>query len=252
MILANSAWAQDLTKRQGGFAIDLSTGLAVYPDLQVPFDQSTGLRADATEKPEVSSQHIGVPIRGKLGYEKAFGDWGANFALEGMMVEATDKPAGANYQRVQMGVEGSYLPSHWRFPIEPSLTLLGRRSYFKSFSVGHRVETLIPLGQLTAHLGKYAHISGFYGQSVLGNLSYNGQQLAGSSINLQEMGAELIVPLSSLADFHLGFSEETIVAQLSDVYAYRDAGLQLTRARASNQNYFLQTHLLRIGFAKRF
>ncbi len=258
LFLTHRSFAQITVKEESKVSFDLNTGFGLFPDLQVPVDGETGLRADGSTEPRTSSDHQGVPLGAMLGYQYDPAPFHLATDLGFLMMNSSQDSSNSVYQRLHAGFEGGYLFYQSFIPLETALRVEGRRSQFRNITSGHTIDSLLPIAKLKAHLGQYWMVEGFYGQSLWNKLSYRSpspgktHDFNDATVKTTIFGLDIARRIAYDADFFFGYAREQIDINIPDVYDYRESGLQLNFVENRAQFYSLETQIFTLGFAKHF
>jgi hypothetical protein len=253
--------AQILHEQKGqplGVTIEGNTGFASFQHLQVPLDESLGVRADGNPSgPDVSS-HTGLPVRGKIGlnYQFAHGyaDTGIEYTKIWGLVGAESTPS-ASYSRfafdsgLSLGYGGGWL--------RPFAVLRAgwRRSGFYNVSSGHYIDAAVLRGGAGVETSGW-RLLGIVGKTPWTRMAYDGtdstDKLGSAKVEVTtaELSSSWHIHGRTWLDF--GYDQELTSIVIQDIADYEKFGLNVLPSRQRTRAYDLETGIFRVGFRKSF
>jgi hypothetical protein len=249
---------QSSPKPLSGLHLDLTIGSANFQDLQAPMAESGDMRVDGTNVAAESSRHTGLSLSAAVGLEdtQPLGSYHINM---GVLRSNSSAPVGgpsASYIRYRAvgGLKWTVL-SDSKLITESEL----RRSSFRNTDNGHYLDAVVlrlgfeqNLGDFTLlGTGAVAPISrfGFTQESGRGKSG----ALSGTTSSFRELLGRLSYKAAQHASFFLSFSQEQILAEITDVAAYQNFGLNTGRSESnSSRSVDLTTNVIELGASRRF
>lgn len=245
-----------------GLIFDVGTGVGRYQDIQAPLaSNGDGVgRVDGSKTLIDSSNHTAPILSGRLGWSSD-SEYGRQFiALSGMRMSAmpsTDRNAvGSSY--VRMALDGG---ADWN--LGDGLSVLSavelRRSMYRNTDSGHYIDAILLRTGLNQRYGNFmlGANAGVAPMTQFGYTQHNGTSggLQATSSSLYEWGTTVSWSPLRDATLFIGLSQENVTADMSNVKAYRNLGLNVAGDDDSSEpdrHYRLSTTALTFGATRRF
>ena len=236
-----------------------ASGVGVFQDIQVPYNEYTGTRGDGTSATEENRDHMGLPLMGTLGIAMRFDRLTWDLALDLMQMRASTGPAdtqSSSYNRINAGTGLRYKYRISDFTTYWGLHLQARRSTFNNVSSGHYLDTMMIRISAGMHLTKSWIVDGWFATAPYATFGYNngGNRTAfkNSTSEVNEFGLLSSLRLHKNTWFDLGVEQEKATVTISDVEEYNNFGLNVSPSRQPSRLYTLSTSVIRAGFRKTF
>ena len=237
------------------FDVEISTGIAIFPDLPAPtsnyFDGTKDLNTE-------NSTHIGVPLSGKLKYQLIKNRYESYLYGEGKYiagVEGGKRLPGASFLKVGLGIGAAKTWMLDQLDIRVAVEAGYERSSFLSISRSHYFNALQTRMILDVFMGDWnLNLSGSIAPwaqvNYYQNASNNGY-IKGSDANIWQVGGKLGYEISQDTFAFLGTQIERFQFVIEDSAAYEGFGLNILDFRESNElNRDLWVYSFLIGIQK--
>ncbi len=221
------------------FEVEVSTGLAIFPDLPAPtssyFDGTKDLNTE-------NSSHVGIPVVGKIKYQLTKKNYESYLYADGKYItglEGGKRLPGASFVKVGLGIGAA---KNWmledldfRVAVEAGY----ERSSFLSISRSHYFNALQTRLLLDMYVGDWnLHLSGAVAPWAQVNYyqdSGNNGYIKGSDASIWQFGSKVGYEISQDTFLFLGSQIERFQFNVENSFAYESFGLNIIDFRESNE-----------------
>ena len=238
------------------------SGFAVFKDIQVPENILEGKRADGRGTKQEFQNHTGIPLFLNIKWQKRSNSLEHSSAFEAQKVAAIsgpDETLSASYSRLKLNYQltsSLALDSglNWQSGAYSEI----RRSAFENLSNGHHITSgILGLSQSIGQNNTW-NLRGFAGLAPYSQFAYydssifDSQPIKNSRSKYYEYGINYSHFLHKNSWILIGIENEIATVTLSDIYAYRDFGLNVEPGFTSGRTYEITTTIFRLGIQKNF
>jgi hypothetical protein len=277
-LVTSAAWAQGSTSRgrepvaprygselqatrssPSGIQIQALGGIGTFQDIQPPLASSGDTRVDGTVTPEDSSNHAGMSLGARLGYQPRH-SFGEGILAIGVVKASSNSPLGSlGSSYLRMNVEGG---SKWKLLPQTYFVTSSelRRTMFRNTDSGHYLDAVLIRTGVEQSLGSF-RLHGLFAFAPVTQFGYmqtanNGSSgsLSGTRSSLVDWSAKISWLASSEAELFTQIAEESITADISDIRAYNALGLKVADESMTPQSrdYRLATRIISVGATRKF
>lgn len=239
------------------------SGVGVFQDIQVPYNETYEVRGDGTAVQEENIQHSGLLLQAGVAKTVSSGRWAWQaFDFDAMQIKSSGGPAAtqaSSYSRLNLQTTLDY-----HFTLSDTAAAAGltgglRRSSFNNVSSAHYIQSVL-IGFRAGVGGETHAFSGSFAFAPTTRFGYTesgmfgGREFKKSKASLFEASARYSYSLREGVWMDLGLDQETAHVEIGDVNEYNDLGygLSVQDSERPTRVYNLSTVAARIGVRKNF